>query len=488
MMTICISFLAVTLALTGSARGTLGVAKETEAFKNGVAAYLYGYPLVLMEVTKKIGTQPNAPGPHGVINQFVHIWSFPDPTFTLIVSPNADTLYSSAMLDLSREPMVLHVPDTKGRYYLMQIMDAWSNVIAAPGKRTTGTKAGDFAIAGPGWKGAIPPGMKKIQSPTNMVWIVGRTQCNGKADYAVVNAIQQQYTLTPLSSFGKPYTPPGFGPVDPSVDVNTPPVTQVAKMDAATFFGQLARLLKDNPPAPADAPMVKKLARLGIVPGKPFNPAAVDPQVMKGLEKAVRLVKAFFDAAAKGTQGPIEESALARKAFELLNNAVRRVLTNVKNGWMIPPMQLGRYGTDYALRAYVALYGFGANWPEDAVYPSAQLDGGNQQLNGAHRYVLHFAEGGPPVNAFWSLSMYNTKQAFVPNPLDRYAIGDRDKLKLNPDGSLDLYIQHESPGKDKEANWLPAPKDDFSLILRLYWPMKAVLDGTWLPPGVKRVQ
>jgi hypothetical protein len=471
-----------------SARAKIGVLEEAAAFKNGVEAYLFGYPLVLLEVTKKIGTQPHAPGPHGVINQFVHLWTFPDPNLTIIVSPNADTLYSSAILDLSREPIVLHVPDTKGRYYLMQIMDAWTNVIAAPGKRTTGTKAGDFAIVGPGWKGALPQGVKKIQSPTNMVWIIGRTQCNGKDDYAAVNAIQRQYTLTPLSFLGKPYTPPGFGPPDPSVDVTTPPVTQVAKMEAAAFFDRLALLMKDNPPAPADGPMVKKLAGLGIVPGQPFDPAAVDPMVMQGLEKALGMVKSFFDAAAKGTQGPIEESPLARKTFEILNNAVRRVLTNVKNGWMLPPMQLGRYGTDYALRAYVALYAFGANWPEDAVYPSAQLDDRGQQLNGAHRYVLHFPPGGPPVKAFWSLSMYDSKQAFVPNPIERYAIGDRDRLKFNPDGSLDLYLQHESPGKDQESNWLPAPQDNFNVILRLYWPQKSILDGAWTPPGVKRAQ
>jgi len=485
----CILLLAAASPLVGSASGKMGVVTEVEAFKNGVEAYLFGYPLVLMDVTKQVGSQPNAPGPHGVVNQFYNMWTYPDPSFTIVVSPNADTLYSIAFLDLSKEPVVLHVPDTKGRYYLMPMLDAWTNVFASPGKRTTGTKAGDFAIAGPGWKGALPQGVKKIQSPTNMAWIIGRTQCNGKADYAAVNAIQRQYTLTPLSSFGKPYTPPGSGPADPSVDVKTPPVTQVAKMDAAAFFARLALLMKDNPPAPADAPMVKKLAGLGIVPGKPFDPSAVDPMVMKGLEKAVWWVKAFFDAAAKGTQGTIGEGALTREVLEVLNNAMRRVLMNVKNGWMIPPMKLGNYGTDYALRAYVALYGLGANLPADAVYPSAQKDARGGQLNGAHRYVLRFAPGRtPPVNAFWSLTMYNSKQAFVPNPIDRYAIGDRDKLKFNPDGSLDIHIQNESPGKDRESNWLPAPKDDFNVILRLYWPQKSILDGSWVPPGISRAQ
>jgi hypothetical protein len=303
----------------------------------------------------------------------------------------------------------LHVPDTQGRYYLMQIMDAWTNVFASLGKPTTGTKEGDFVLVGPGWQGNLPPGVKEIKAPTNLIWILGRTRCNGKDDYAAVNAIQRQYTLTPLSAYGKPYTSPGFGPADPSVDVTTPPVTQVARMDAATFFGRLARLIKDNPPAPADAPMVRKLAGLGIVPGKPFDPAAVGPATMKGLEKAVWSVKAFFDAASKGTQGALEESAIDRKVFKLLNSAVQKLTLNIENGWMVPPMQLGRYGTNYALRAYVALIGFGANLPEDAIYLNVRVDGRGQPLNGARRYVLHFAKGQtPPVNAFWSITMYNS--------------------------------------------------------------------------------
>jgi len=481
--------LTAALALNGSARAAIGVVQEAAAFKNGVQAYLYGYPLVLMDVTKQVGTQPNASGPHGVINQFVNIWSFPDPKFTIIVSPNADTLYTTAFLDLAREPIVLHVPDTKGRYYLMQMTDAWTNVFASPGKRTTGTKEGDFAIVGPGWKGDLPPGVKKIQSPTNMAWILGRTQCNGKDDYAAVNAIQRQYTLTPLSAYGKQYTPPGMGPADPTVDLKTPPVTQVAKMDAATFFNRLALLMKDNPPTPADAPMVHKLAGLGIVPGKPFKPAAVDPPVLRGLEKAVWSVKAFFDGAATGTQGALQESDFDREVFKLLNTAVQKLTLNIENGWIVLPKQVGRYGTNYALRAFVALVGFGANLPEDAIYPMARVDGRGKTLNGAQRYVLHFAKGRtPPARAFWSLTMYNSKQAFVPNPIDRYAIGDRDRLKFNPDGSLDLYIQNESPGKNREANWLPAPKDDFNLILRIYWPKPEVLNGVWKPPAVQPVK
>jgi hypothetical protein len=482
-------WLAAALALQGHAWAKIGLVTETAAYKNGVQAYIYGYPLILMDVTRQLGTQPNAPGPHGVINQFVNILTFPDPNFTLIVSPNADTLYTTAFLDLAREPIVLHVPDTGDRYYLMQMMDAWTNVFASIGKRTTGTTPGNFAIVGPGWQGDLPQGVKKIQAPTNLAWILGRTQCNGKDDYAAVNAIQRQYTLTPLSAYGKAYTPPGFGPTDPSVDVKTPPVTQVAKMDATTFFSRLALLMKDNQPAPADAPMVQKLAGLGIVPGRPFDPAAVGPPIMRGLEKAVWSVKAFFDGAAQGTQGTLQESTFDREVFKRLNTAVQRLTLNIQNGWVIPPMQLGRFGTNYALRGLVALIGFGANLPEDAIYLNARMDGSGQTLNGARRYVLHCAKGQtPPIKAFWSLTLYNSKQAFVPNPIERYAIGDRDKLKFNPDGSLTLYIQNDSPGLDREANWLPAPKDDFNLVLRMYWPKPAVLNGAWKPPAVQPAQ
>lgn len=182
-------------------------------------AYIFGYPLVLMDVTEKVMSNVTKPmGKAAPVNQFGHIREFPNPEFKEVVRPNADTLYSIAWLDLSKEPLILYLPDTRGRYYLMPMLDAWTNVFASPGKRTTGTKEGSFAIVGPGWQGALPEGVKKIQSPTNMVFIAGRTQTNGKADYAAVHAIQNQYTLTPLSSWGKKYTPPATSPVDPKVE------------------------------------------------------------------------------------------------------------------------------------------------------------------------------------------------------------------------------------------------------------------------------
>jgi hypothetical protein len=436
-----------------------------EAEKIAVDAYIYGYPLVLMDVTKKVATNvPKVEGEKAPVNQICHLRAFPDYTFTDVVSPNADTLYSFAWLDLASEPMVLSVPDVGKRYYLMPLLDAWTNVFASPGTRTTGNRRGDFAVVGPGWSGNLPAGIQEIKAPTNMVWLIGRTQTDGKDDYANVHGIQDHYVLTPLSACGKLYTPPANVPVETGIDVRTPPVDQVADMDAATFFARLNALMQDNPPATADENPLKRFAAIGVEPGKPFDLQSHDPAVAKGLEQAVRAAQAKIVAEARKPHGKIV------------------------NGWQVMN-NTGRYGTAYLWRAVVALIGLGANLPEDAVYPRATTDVAGQPLTGAHRYVIRFPKGQlPPVRAFWSLTMYNARQYFVQNPRNRYAIGDRDKLKFNDDGSLSLYIQHDSPGKEKESNWLPAPADSFNVAMRLYWPKKEIVDGTWkMPPIEQRV-
>jgi hypothetical protein len=437
-----------------------------EAEKIAVDAYIYGYPLVLMNVTKKVTTNvPKAEGGNAPVNQFCHLRAFPDYTFTDVVSPNADTLYSFAWLDLESEPIVLSVPDVGKRYYLMPLLDAWTNVFASPGTRITGNRKGDFAVAGLGWKGKLPVGIQEIKSPTNMVWLIGRTQTDGKQDYANVHAIQDQYLLTPLSAWGKLYTPPANMPVEAEIDMKTPPVDQVAGMDAATFFTRLNALMKDNPPAAADKNALKRFAAIGVEPGEPFDLKSQDQAVAKSLEQAVRAAQAKIVAEAGKSHGKIV------------------------NGWQVMK-NTGSYGTDYLWRAVVALIGLGANLPEDAIYPHATADAAGQPLTGAHRYVVRFPKGQlPPVGAFWSLTVYNARQAFVQNPLNRYAIGDRDKLMFNEDGSLTLYIQHDSPGKENESNWLPAPADSFNVLMRLYRPRKEALDGTWkMPPIEQRVK
>jgi hypothetical protein len=437
---------------------------EADAQKIGVEAVVYGLPLVVMDLTKRVST--NVPGPqpnaHAPINQFGNALKYPPASDHTVVRMNIDTLYSWAWLDLTKEPMVLSLPDTHGRYYMMPMLDAWTNVFASPGTRTTGNKAGHFAVTGPGWKGALPKGVKEVKSPTNMVWIIGRTQTNGPKDYAAVNALQKQYRLTPLSAFGKPYTlPPGV--VDPAVDMKVGPADQLAKMDAATFFKTLARLMAANPPAAADAPVLAMLAKIGVVPGQDFDPGKLDPAVAKALEPSVRMALEKLQAAAKTWGKPV-------------------------NGWNVPPMNVGEFGTDYGFRAVVAFIGLGANLPADAIYPFAFVDGDGKPLSGANRYVVHFDKAQtPPASAFWSLTMYDAQSFPVANPINRYTISSWMPIQYNPDGSLDVYVQKDSPGKDKEANWLPAAAGDFSITMRVYRPKPAMLDGSWAPPPVKRV-
>ena len=461
--TLCAAFAITTTTLY--AQQATATLSEEEAQKLGIEAVVYGLPLVIVDVTKSVQTNVAKPeeGGHAPVNQFSHFLKYPTAAYKDVVRMNVDTLYSFAWLDLSKEPIVLSVPDTDGRYYLMPVIDAWTNVVGSPGKRTTGTKAGNFAIVGPNWKGTLPDGVREVKSPTNTAIIAGRTQANGPADYAVVNAIQKQYKLTPLSAFGRPYNPPD-GIVDPKIDTKTPPVDQVSRMSAEVFFNKLAALMASTPPPAADAPVLAKLATIGVVPGRNFDISKLDPAVAKGLEKSVQLAMGKLQAAAKETGKPV-------------------------NGWNIPPMNVANFGTDYGLRAVVALVGLGANIAPDAIYPNAFVDAEGKPFNGANHYVLHFNKGQmPPANAFWSVTMYNAQSFFVDNPINRYNIAAWMPLKYNADGSLDIYIQRDSPGKDKEANWLPAAEGDFSVTMRIYWPKESMLDGSWKPPGIQKVK
>jgi hypothetical protein len=398
------------------------------------------------------------------VNQFANLPEFPDASFESVVSPNADTLYSSAWLDLTEEPIVLSVPDTDGRYYLLPMLDAWTNVFASPGARTTGTHSGDFAIVGPDWRGGLPRGVREIDAPTSMVWIIGRTQTNGRSDYDAVHEVQSGYRLTPVGSW--PAGPSRddtrqAGRPDPAAS-GAAPVDQVAAMDAETFFGAAARLLMDNPPRHADTAAMARMRHIGVAPGS-FG--------WDGLHGGAR--RAISSGMADGLAAIEAEG--------------RKPHAEIRNNWALI-YDLGQYGTDYLRRAAVAWLGLGANLPSDALYPITRVDADGKPLNGSSGYLLHFEVGEtPPVHAFWSLTMYNDRQFFVDNPLDRYAIGDRDPLELNADGSLDLLIQHTRPVERAESNWLPAPAGDFNLILRMYWPRAVALDGTWAPPALTRV-
>lgn len=458
-----IAGLGLTLLLPLAAQAEQPLSTD-EAREIAREAYVYAYPLVLMRVTRNVGT--NVEHPNGLtapINQLAHARAFPGPDFTIVVRPNADTLYTALQFDVTREPLVVEVPDSAGRYYLMPWLDAWTDVFAAPGTRTTGNAAQTFAIVGPTWHGSLPVGVTEYRSPTANGLLIGRIQTNGPADYQAVHAFQNGIRAYPLSARGTDYQPPK-GTVNAAQDMTAPPL-QVEKMSAEKYFELFAELMKDNPPHANDYPMLDRLKRIGMVPGHAFSFAAA-PQVVKDALNAAPGV-----------------------ALKQITTAFRQS-GNTANGWRTNMTAIGTYGADYLHRAGVAYAGLGANVIEDAIYPSAFTDADGKPLSSDQRYVLHFSkEQIPPARAFWSLTLYDQRQLFTANPIDRYAIGDRDKLKFAADGSLELYIQRESPGKDKEANWLPAPASGpFSMNLRLYWPRIEALDGRWTAPPVVRLK
>jgi len=435
------------------------VISPAEALEIATEACTYAYPLVLAELTRR----GSVAGPNSTpVNQFSHRGAFPDSTFTQVVRPNADTLYSTMWFDGSGEPLVISVPDSKGRYYLLPMLDMWTDVFASVGSRTTGNKSELLVLAGPGWKGAIPQSAILIQSPTALGWIIGRTQTNGAVDYLNVHRFQEGFTVTPLSRLDRPYAVT-HTPVDPSWDLKTKPVELIEKLSAQTYFGMFAELMKLNSPHANDYPIIHRMARLGIVPGRFFSFPSAPAEIKQALENAM-----------SGTFTQIKNLSRAGKAVD---------------GWRVRLSTIGSYGTDYRTRAAIAYSGLGANLIEDAIYPAAFADADGKDFSGENRYVLHFdREQIPPVRAFWSLTMYDERQGFTANPINRYAIGDRDRLAFNSDGSLDIFIQRASPGTGKESNWLPTPaKGTFTMNLRLYWPKQEALDGAWTPPPVKRI-
>lgn len=454
----------VTRAQFGEGLGDLG--EGIDDFLVAQDAYIYGYPLVTMEMTRRIITNvASVVGTRGPMGQLIKLRQYPDASFRDVTAPNADTLYTSAFIDVGKEPWVLGIPDMKDRYYLFPMLDGWTDVFQVPGKRTTGTGVQTYAITGPGWKGTLPTGVKEYKSPTSIVWILGRIYCTGTPeDYAAVHALQDQCTLVPLSAYGKPYTPPS-GTVDPSIDMKTPVRDQVNRMDATAYFTLLAQLLKTNPPAAADAPELAKFAKIGLVAGQDFDATKLNADFVK------RIPEIAFDRI-------------------MLQFKVNKEVKDV-NGWGYTT-KTGLYGTDYFMRALVTAIGLGANRPQDAVYPTSLKAADGNAYDGANKYVIHFAKGQlPPARGFWSLTMYDANYFFVANPINRYSISARQNLKSNPDGSVDLYIQKDSPGVDKESNWLPAPAGKFILMLRLYWPNEkdpSILDGSWKIPAVTRAR
>jgi hypothetical protein len=464
--------LASALGIGGAATSAFAIT-EQEAQDIAVDAYVYFYPLVTMDVTRKQLTnlEPGKSFGSGPMNMFSNVPTYPPADAKAVVRPNFDTLYSVSYLDLTKEPMVVSVPDTGGRYYLLPMLDMWSDVFASPGWRTTGTQAGEFLVAPTGWRPdlrdryveefRLPAGTQRIEAPTPYVWIIGRTKTDGAADYDAVHKIQAGLKITPLSAWGKDPRVPEVK-IDPSIDMKTPPKVQVDTMPAGKYFAYAADLLKVNGPHLTDEPILARMKRIGIEAGKGFDIEKADPVVRKAL-----------DAAPASAQQLMEWKV--------------KTLARVANGWSMNTDTMGVYGNYYLKRAIVTQLGLGANLPEDAIYPLNLADDTGRPLDGANKYSIHFEKGAtPPVAAFWSITLYDSDGFQVANSLNRFAVSSWMPFQTNADGSLDLYFQNENPGKDKEVNWLPAPKGPFNLTMRLYAPMSAALTGKWNPPPVTK--
>lgn len=463
-LTLLVGSLLVGLTMSLAGRAATPAVSADEAYAIGLEAYIYVYPLVMMDVTRRVMTNvpPGVKAGMGPMNQLSHMRTYPDANFREVIRPNFDTLYSVGWLDLAQGPVVVTAPDTAGRYYLLPMLDMWTEVFAVPGKRTSGTAAGNFAVVPPGWSGTLPEGVQRIDCPTQYAWIIGRTQTNGPADYDAVHKVQDGYRLTPLASLNKPVQAPPFSP-DPSVDMKTEPPRQVNTLPAAKYFAYAADLMRTNPPHVTDWSIIARMKRIGLEPGKSFDAAKLPADVAAALERA------------------------AHDGLALMQAKVPTI-ARVENGWQMNTDTMGVYGNYYLKRAVIAMIALGANLPEDAVYPLLLSDADGKPLVGEQKYVVHFAKGQtPPAGAFWSLTMYDAQGFPVANPISRYAIGDRDPLQFNADGSLDIYIQHDSPGPGKESNWLPAPATgELSVAMRIYAPRLEVLDGRWNPPPVRR--
>lgn len=436
----------------------------TEAYEISKEAYVYFYSLQSMEITRRQCTNLKAgerPG-FAPVNTFAHVRAYPDADFKTVVRPNFDTLYSAAWLDLSAEPMIVSIPDASNRYYLLPMLDMWSDVFAAPGWRTSGTHEQHYAVVSKKWSGTLPENLERIEAPTDHVWIIGRTRTDGPDDYAAVHKFQDGMKITPLSQWGKSATEVAFK-ADASVDMKTPPLDQVNAMSAENYFSLAATLLQNYPAHITDWSLLARIKRLGIEPGKKFELSVFEKSIQESIVK-----------------GAADGLKLMAEKLPTLGRPV--------NGWIMNTDSMGVYGNYYLKRAIVAMVGLGANQPEDAVYPLNIVDENGQPLDGNNNYLLHFkADEIPPVDGFWSLTMYDESGFQAANSINRFAISSWMPLKTNADGSLDLYIQNANPGADKESNWLPAPKTKLGITLRLYAPRESVLKGAWNPPAVKKV-
>lgn len=446
---------AVTLGLTACGTSSNASSTSTTPASTGpkdiaTDAYVFGFPLVLMDVTRQTG---------GPDNEFVH-QDPPTPEEKQVVRLNLDTLYSQAWLDLRAEPMVVQVPAIEsGRYWLMQFMDAWTNTVHDPGSANPRLTDGaahppyTYLVTGPGWRGMVPDGMTQLAMPTNTTWLLGRIEYKGDKDVPNVRALQQKLKLAPLSVWNAdPHAVQG-GPGSQATGGGSP-AQLVAKMDGPTFFNRMCALMALDPPAAEDTPVLKRFAAIGIKPGGTVSANTVNV-LTAAVTEARKRIAAYRDPKAQN-----------------------------QNGWTFD-LNVGAYGTDYALRALVASVGLGANLPQDAVYPTIKAT-----AESGDRFRLTFAQDElPPVGAFWSLTAYDGESYLAQNPAGIYTVGHKVPLTPDSDGNVEIAVQNAEPGAGVPAgHWLPIPESGpFSLTLRLYAPKDEVLNGKWQVPKLEKL-
>jgi hypothetical protein len=437
---------------------------DDELSRIGAEAYLFLYPLVIMELTRRASTNVADLSRRGraPMNALAHARAFPPGEFRTIVRPNFDTLYSTAWVDVAHEPMILSLPALPDdRFVMVPCYDMWTEVFASPGTRTNGTAPYAFALCEPTWRGELPADVERIDAPTSVVWILARSETRGVNDYEHIHQFQDAMTLSSLSSYPEPA--PTLSSERSGDETKVPPMLAVAQMDANDFFSLASELLRTHRCHSSDWNTVARIRHVGIDARLPFEFSSLDQRIKDALLSA-----------------PALAAQVQRHSFGTMG-------TNV-NGWQMFTETTGAWGNSYARRAIIAQWGLGANPPEESLYPSATVDSLGEPLHGENDYVIHFNAGQlPAVKAFWSLTAYDLQGYPVPNDLQRYALGDRDELEFNPDGSLDLYVASREPAQ-RTANWLPVAAERFLLTLRLYLPEPSVFDGQWRAPAITRVR
>ena len=453
-----------------SSENTQSGSNEVDAAAVGLVtqAYLYSYPSMTMDYTHKVSA--NVEVSNGLakapINQWGSMHQFPKAGYTSVVRPNLDTFYSVIYADLSDGPLYIEIPATE-RYYLIPILNAHGDVIESLGSRTTGQGALKIALLGPNFDGQVDSDLTVIRSTTSLNWLLGRISAKNNEDgKLVVSEFQSKLVAKPLSERNNLQYRTPKGTINQQY-VGLTPMDVVDDMDIVQYLNESMALLVNNPGYAEDAPLLTKLQKIGFKAGGSFDINQFNKATQAAIQKVPQSIAGAF---AKMTANPPTK--------------------NLQNGWNVITSGLGEYGTEYFLRAYVTKIGYGANQAVDAIYPNAAVDTDGQKFNGSYKYLLHFpADNIPPVNGFWSLTMYDTKGFLVDNVIDRYNLSSMKDLTYNEDGSLDLLVQFDRP-ENNESNWLPSPPagEHFELTFRMYYPQDTVLNRTYILPGVKRIK